>query len=174
MNGKFDKILVPVIAGLAILALMFFFVKEIVRVVKIPKVEKIKEEVKEEIPPAQYGLASGKQIYEIITDKPRDPQIIEVEVDPLDVESGENQIVTVKIKTKATAVTEADLVSGKAITDNKTTDFSLKLKKAEGEEELITTWQGEWMREDSIEKNYQIKIFAKNEKGQDQTTLTFR
>lgn len=174
MNITWQKILIPLIVGLAILALIVFFTKEIVRVVKIPKIEKIKEEVKKEIPPAQYGLASGKQIYEIITDKPRDPQIIEVEVDPLDVKLGETQIVTVKIKTKATAVTEKDEVLGTAILDEKSIDFPLKLKKAEGKEELITTWQGEWVREGSIERNYQIKIIAKNINGRDQATLTFR
>ena len=173
-NKKFHKTFVLLILGLVVFALMVFFVKEIVRVVKISKVEKIKEEVKKEIPSASLGLASGKQVYEIITDKSRDPQIIEVEVDPLDVKREEIQLLTVKIKTKATAVTEADSVSGTAITDNKTTDFSLKFKKAEGKEELITTWQGEWKREDSIDRNYQIRILAKNEKGQDQTTLTFR
>jgi len=117
---------------------------------------------------------SKPEVFEIITDKPRDPQIIEVTVDPLNVQFGKTQILTVKIKTKATAVTQEDSVLGTAITDNKTTDFPLKLKKAEGKEELITTWQGEWKREDSVEKNYQIRILAKNEKGQDQATLTFK
>lgn len=141
---------------------------------ELPTGKVILEEKGPKDQPATIGLASGKQIYEIITAKPRDPQIIEVEIDPLDVELGKTQIVTVKIKTKAKAITQEDSVLAKAITDNKTTDFSLKLKKAEGEEELITTWQGEWERGDSIYKNFQIMIFAKNEKGRDQVTLTFK
>jgi len=142
---------------------------------QFPKISQIK--FKKITRPAEItslGLASGKQIYEIITEKPKDPQIIEVVVNPLDVELGKTQIVTVKVKTKATTITQEDLVRGQALTDNKITNFSLKLKKVEGEEELITTWQGEWKREDTIEKNYQIKILAKNINGENQVTLTFR
>ena len=168
---KFKNLLISAITILAIFGLAIFLVVELLKSVKVAEVpEKI-------LPPeeiATLGLASGKQIYEIITDKSRDPQIIEVEVDPLDVKMEEIQLLTVKVKTRATSVNEKDSVLGTAITDNESTDFPLKLKKAEGEEELITTWQGEWKREDSVEKNYQIRILAKNEKGQDQTTLTFR
>jgi hypothetical protein len=47
------------------------------------------------------------------------------------------------------------------------------LKKAEGKEELITIWQGEWKREFPIKKHYQIRIFVKNIKGEDEAILSF-
>jgi hypothetical protein len=173
MNGKMEKFIVPLIVGLAVLALIGFFARETLRVAKVPKIEKVEEKVKEEIPPTEHFVATGKQVYEIITDKPRDPQIIEIEVDPLDVEIGKTQVVTVKVKTKADSVRAEDYVLGTAILDGKTTDFPLKLKKAEGKEELITTWQGEWERKFPIEKHYQIRIFVKNIKGEDSVTLSF-
>jgi hypothetical protein len=173
MREKVHKIFVPLICGLAVLALIGFFAREVLKVAKIPKIEKVEEKVREEIPPAKYGLASGKQVYERITDKPRDPQIIEIEVDPLDVEIGKTQVVTVKVKTKADSVRAEDYVLGTAILDGKTTDFPLKLKKAEGKEELITTWQGKWERKFPIEKHYQIRIFVKNIKGEDEAILSF-
>jgi uncharacterized protein (TIGR02145 family) len=164
------KILISSIIILLILVLAIFGVREFLKFTKVPEVPKGKVLIH---PSQALGLASGKQVFEVLTDKPRDPQIVEVEVDPLDVEIGKTQIVTVKFKTKANAVTEEDLVSGTAITDNKSTDFVLKLKKAEGKEELITTWQGEWERKFPIEKHYQIRIFVKNIKGEDKITLSF-
>jgi len=166
---KLKNILISAITILTIFGLAIFLVVELLKSVEITEFpEKI-------LPPEEtHGLASGKQVYEIITDKSRDPQIIEVGVDPLDVRMGEIQLLTVKVKTKATSVTEEDSVLGTVITDNKSTDFPFKLKKAEGEEELITTWQGEWKREDTIKKNYQVRILAKNANGEDQVTLTFK
>jgi hypothetical protein len=173
MRKKVHKIFVPLICGLAVLALIGFFAREALRVAKVPKIEKVKEKTKEEIPSAEHFVATGKQVYEIITDKPRDPQIIEVEVDPLDVEIGKTQVVTVKFKTKADSVRAEDYVLGTAILDGNKIDFPLKLKKAEGKEELITTWQGKWERKFPIEKHYQIRIFVKNIKGEDEAILSF-
>jgi hypothetical protein len=173
MRKKVHKIFVPLICGLAVLTLIGFFAREALRVAKVPKIEKVKEKTKEEIPSAEHFVASGKQVYERITDKPRDPQIIEVEVDPLDVEIGKTQVVTVKVKTKADSVRAEDYVLGTAILDGNKIDFPLKLKKAEGKEELITIWQGEWKREFPIKKHYQIRIFVKNIKGEDEAILSF-
>ena len=164
--------IVLLISGLATYFLLYLaktyqkfgIVKEVP--LKKKKIEKI---------PTEAKLAPGKHTYEIITDKPKDPQIIEVEVDPLDVEFGKTQTVTAKIKTKADSVRAEDFVLGKAICDQKEIEFPLKLKKVEGKEELITTWQGIWEREKecTFEKNYQIKIFTKNIKGEDKVTISF-
>ena len=144
------RIFVPLILGLVILGLMTFFIWKTSKTAEVPKVKKPKKQVKEEIPSAKPILASGKQVYEIITDKPRDPQIIEVEVDPLDVEFGETQTVTVKVKTKADSVKAEDFVLGTAICDQKEIEFPLKLKKVEGKGELITIWQSKWERKMQI------------------------
>jgi len=143
MKGKAQRIIfVPLIIGLVILVLITFFAWRASKLAKVSKVEEPEKQAKTEISPAKPTLAHGKQVYEIITDKPRDPQIIEVIVDPLDVEFGETQTVTVKIKTKADSVKAEDFVLGTAICDQKEIEFPLKLKKVEGKGELITTWQG--------------------------------
>src|SRR4030042_1618361 len=52
-------------------------------------------------------IASGKQVYSIITDKPKNPQILEVEIDPLDVIIGQNQTILVKLQDDETdSITE--------------------------------------------------------------------
>jgi len=178
MKRNAQRIFVPSIIVLVILVLIAFFAWRVSKLTKVSKVEKTEKQAKTEISqisPAKPTLAHGKQVYEIITNKPRDPQIIEVTVDPLDVEFGETQTVTVKIKTKADSVKAEDFVLGTAICDQKEIEFPLKLKKVEGKGELITTWQGVWEREKgcTFDKNYQIKIFAKNIKGEDEVTISF-
>jgi len=175
MKRNAQRIFVPSVIGFVILVLIAFFTWRALKLAEVSKVKRPGKQAKTEISPAKPALAHGKQVYEIITDKPRDPQIIEVEVDPLDVEFGETQTVTVKVKTKAESVRSEDFVLGTAICDEKEIEFPLKLKKVEGKGELITTWQGIWEREKecTFEKNYQIKIFAKNIKGEDKVTISF-
>ena len=135
----------------------------------------ISKETTEEKVTSLLPLATGKQAYDILTDKPKNPQIIEVTVDPLDVKVGQTQIVTVTIKNNKTdSITGEDTVLGTAITDNKTVGFSLKLIRAEGTTELTTVWQGEWVRDDSYNSNYQLQIKAKTAKSENQVELTFR
>jgi hypothetical protein len=173
MKEKFEKIILFSALALSILIITGLFLKETSKIGKISKIETFKENAKKEIYLEGRKLASGKQVYEIITDKIKDPQIIEVELDPLDVEIGKIQTVKVKIKTKADVIRAEDYVLGTAILDENKIDFPLTLKKAEGEKELITTWEGKWERKFSIEKHYQIRIFVKNAKGEDFVTLSF-
>src|SRR4030066_172535 len=66
--------------------------------------------------PSTQPIASGKQVYSIITDKPKNPQILEVEVDPLDVVIGQNQTILVKLQNnEADSITEYDSVSATII-----------------------------------------------------------
>jgi len=149
-------------------------VRESSQIPEIPKVKLAKREKVSQLSETFHPLASGKQVYEIITDKPRDPQILEVTLDPLDVEFGKTQTVTVKVKTKADSVKAEDFVLGEAICDKTKVEFSLKLRKAEGKEELITTWQGGWEREEdcTFNENYQISILAKNANGDHKIILS--
>jgi hypothetical protein len=120
-------------------------------------------------------LAPGKQVYSIITDKPKNPQILEVEVDPLDVEIGQNQTILVKLQdNEADSITEHDAVSATVITDNKSIVIPLKLIKAEGQEALLTFWQGLWERDDSIDYDYRLRVEAANIKGENSVEITFR
>jgi hypothetical protein len=175
MKGNERKFFISLIVGLVILALLggFLYWKSS-KLARAPKVKKTEKRIEKEVSRAKPTLAHGKQTYEIITDKPSDPQIVEVELDPLDVKIGETQTVTVKIKTSANSVKAEDFVLGKAICDQTKIEFPFKLKKVEENERIITVWQGEWKRkkECTFEKNYQIEIFAKTVKGEDKVTLS--
>jgi hypothetical protein len=173
MKSKGLLILIGIVLLISGLATYFLlYLAKTYEKLGIAKKEVPKKEI--EKVPTKVQLASGRQLYEIITDKERDPQIIEVILDPLDVEFGKEQIVIAKVKTKADSVKAKDFVLGKTICDQKTIEFPLKLKKIEGKGELITIWQGKWKREKecTFEENYQIKILAKNVKGEDKVTLS--
>jgi len=119
-------------------------------------------------------LAHGKQTYFIKTGKPRNPQILQVDLDPLDVKIGKEQILTVYLKhSTGEAITSKNAVTAIYHTDNGSSNVSLKLKKAEGNP-LETTWQGVWIPEDSYEHTYSCSIVAKSAEGQSRIDLTFR
>ena len=127
-----------------------------------------------------YG--TGKQTYSVLTDNPQNPQIVEVEVDPIDVQQGQTQTVTVKVKDKNNnTITKESGVSANIFTDSKNFVAALKLIKAEDEQEknqaisFITTWQGSWIKEDSTCNTYMQTIIAKNSKGEESSvTLTLK
>lgn len=62
-------------------------------------------------------------------------------------------------------------VIGSAITDNKTTNFTLSLI---GGTDTDGTWQGYWTLSDSVCENYQLRIQAESASGTTSITLTFR
>lgn len=115
----------------------------------------------------------GKQTYGILTDKPQDLQIVEVEVDPIDVAMGETQKITVKVKDKNNdTITKESGVSAIVFTDNKSTAIAssaFKLALAGDEQSngrsLITTWEGYWTRDDDYCRTYMETIMATNDKG---------
>jgi hypothetical protein len=127
-----------------------------------------------------YGM--GKQTYDILTDKPSSLQIVQVEVDPIDVQQGQTQTVTVKVKDKDNnTITKESGVSANIFTDSKNFVAALKLIKAEDEQEknqatsFITTWQGSWLKEDSTCNTYTQKITATNSKGEESSVdLSFK
>lgn len=118
-----------------------------------------------------YG--TGKQMYDVLTDNPQNPQILKVEVDPINVAMGETQEITVKVKdTGSATITNENSVIASIFTDNKNFVAALKLIKAEDEKEnssahFITTWKGSWTQEDTICHTYTQKITAKNSKGEE-------
>jgi len=129
----------------------------------------------EEQPVAPPPLASGKQTYAIYTDNPKNPQILEVEVDPLDVQIGQEQTIIVTIQNDETeTITEHDSVVATIVTDTKSAEIPLKLVKAEGEDALLSYWKGVWERDDNYEIIYELKIKAKDIKGENTVVITFR
>jgi len=128
-----------------------------------------------------YG--TGKQTYSVLTDNPQNPQIVEVEVDPIDLKQGETQTITVKVKDKGNnTITKQSGVFAKIFLDNKNLAASLKLVKAEDVEEnstksLLTTWQGFWTQGQENSKCYQYMetITARNSKGEESSVdLSFK
>lgn len=168
-----QKITLLIVLNILIFSLVGFLTWQTVAIYKI---------LKEPITVVQTGekiLSQKKPVgavtYKIITDNPQDPQITEVKVDPFDVGIGEDQTVTVKVKSSGSDITKDYSVKGTAITDNKSADFSLELIEAEKENgSLVTAWQGSWKREDSVDKNFQIKILAQTDKGQNKVTITLK
>lgn len=112
-------------------------------------------------------LASGKQTY-FVTTKVQ-PQIMQIDIDPLDVKIGETQTITAKIRdTNGNPITS---VTGTAKTDNGSFSFSLSL--VEGTD-LNGTWQGTWILEDTNCNTYMITITAESASGQSKVDLAFR
>jgi len=117
-----------------------------------------------------YG--TGKQTYSVLTGKPQNPQIVQVEVDPIDVRRNQTQTVTVKVQDKDNnTITKESGVLVKIFLDNKNLAAALKLVKAEDMQEnsatsFLTTWQGSWVKEDSNCNTYTQTITAKNSKGE--------
>ncbi len=169
LNIKFKNYLVPLVPAVFITLVILVLVVLVFLPKKLPKIE---QSLTVEAP---SPLASGKQTYEIRTDKPKNPAILEVTLDPLDVKMNETQVITVKIQdTNTDSITEPDSITVTVITDNSSTTFPLKLIQAGGETALLTTWQGSWERKDSYDFKYAAVIKAKNKSGENSVELTFR
>ncbi|TSC97422.1 MAG: hypothetical protein Greene101447_500 [Parcubacteria group bacterium Greene1014_47] len=118
-----------------------------------------------------YG--QGKQTYDVLTDNPQNPQIVQVEVDPIDVQEGQTQTVTVKVKDKDNnTITKESSVLVKILLDNTNLAAALKLVKAEDVQEnsttsFLTTWKGSWVKEDTTCHTYTETITARNSKGEE-------
>lgn len=143
----------------------------------LPEPEKKPEDITVEKPVRVVRpLASGEQIYDITGPEDLKFTISQITVDPLDVETGQTQTVTVIVEDlDRTDITEKNRVSGTALTDNETKSFSLKLMEvSETESGLLTVWQSLWQLEDTYDFNYQMVIDVYKEGADDSVTLTFR
>jgi len=120
------------------------------------------------------SLAQGKQTYFIFTDKPKNPQIIKISLDPLDVKTGETQTIIVQIKdTNNQPITNENKVQATIVTDNKSTIVPFLLRRADGPD-LVTIWEGIWECEDNHDYIFQASILAANAIGESFVDLSFR
>ena len=177
-NSTFWKKTVPfwlsliIILGLAVIVLLIvnsaskISLPEQIEFKKEPKAQPLK------VPP----VASGRQSYDIITDSSKIFKIIEADIDPLDVKSGEIQTVTVQVKdTENNPITKENKVEAIVFTDNTATPFPFSLKKVEDSDgATITTWQGSWVCEDTYNSKYMITIKAKSLTKEHSIDLSFR
>jgi len=136
----------------------------------ITPVTSVVEVKKSECPP----LAQGKEGYEIRTDNHRNPQILEVDFDPVDVKIGEAQTVTVKVlDSDNNPITERNTVKAVIATDNKNTAASLLLIHA-ADPGLTTTWEGSWVNDDTHCVTYMVTITAISDQGEHSVDISFR
>lgn len=176
MVKKKYLLLIAVLAVIAGLSVLYLVSKG---PIKTPvKEEKLPAKISEELPPGVTPLPHAKQTYQILTDKPKNPQIIQVDLDPLGVKVGESQIITVKVKdTESKSITNDYKVEGIIFTDNASSTIPFKLIRADGPKdtsELITTWEASWQAEDTTYHTYMVTIITKNSTGQSKVDLSFR
>jgi len=113
------------------------------------------------------SVPSGKQVYFVRTQN--QPQIMQIDINPLDVEFGKTQTVTVKIRdTNNNPITQ---VTGKALLDNGTQSFSLILIDGT---DLNGTWEGSWVLQDTYCTTYMLIITATSATGTSKVELAFK
>ena len=136
---------------------------------------------KVECPP----LAQGEQLYNILTDKQNDPQIKQVIFNPLNVQKGEEQTVTVKVVNPNTdTITDANKASVTFYTDNSLAAVALTMKRVDNVlgsvdinpdgPDLLTTFKGTWVKEDTTCITYTATVTAANAHGESTVDVTFR
>ena len=112
---------------------------------------------------------TGKQTFDILTDKPNKLQIMQISVDPIDVKEGEMQTITVKVKDDNNdTITRESGVTAKIQTDNKNINVAFVLRLATDTEDnsaLLSTWEGSWIKEDTTCSTYTESITVTNDKG---------
>jgi len=155
------------VSGLTSGTTYYFAIKtsdEASNISRISNVASLTTNVPEECP---VPLASGKQTYYVRTQN--QPQIMQIDIDPLDAKIGETQTVTAKIRdTNGNPITS---VTGTAKTDNGSFSFFLSL--VEGTD-LNGTWQGSWVLEDTNCLTFMLTITAESASGQSKVDLAFR
>ena len=110
-------------------------------------------------------IASGRQIYDIQTDKPKNPQIVQVEFDEQDVSTGGTQTIIAKIKD----TDQASSVKANIQTDNKNTAAVFSLVQG-----TANIWQGSWTNTDTHCQTYMATITAENESSESSVAISFR
>ena len=136
---------------------------------------------KVECPP----LAQGEQLYNILTGKVNDPQIKQVIFNPLNVQKGEEQTVTVKVVNLNTnTITSAHTASVTFYTDNSLAAVALTMKRVDNVlgsvdinpdgPDLLTTWEGTWTKEDTTCTTYMATVTVENENGENTVDVSFR
>ena len=157
---------------LIIIAIVIITVLCVLCFINKDHVEEIVEE--EELPAEVTSLAQGKQTYFIETGEPKNLQIIQVDLDPLDVKIKETQVLTVIVKdAENNPITKENKVEAIIFTDNTSTTVPFKLIQADGPD-LTTIWEGSWTAEDTHDIIYSATITATNSQTQSFIDLSFR
>jgi len=166
ISNKKTRNLIFVVAGIIVLFVIFFFIYQKYSLQQIAELEsKIALQAEQE--QCSRPVASGERIYTITTDNI--PKATEIIVNPLDVEIGETQTVTVKANdSNENPIT---LVSGSGGTDNDSIAFSLTLIDGDA---INGTWQGSWSPQHTFCNNFTVGISVTSDSGESDVVLTFR
>lgn len=130
-------------------------------------------------------IAQGEQIFDIPADDQNNPQIKQVIFNPLDIEPGETQTITVKVLNPNTnTITYENKISVVYHTDNKSIPISLSMKRIDNVDgsieinpkgpDLLVTWQGEWVSDDTNCFSYTASVTASNIFNQSTVDIPFR
>jgi len=104
---------------------------------------------------------------------------------PLNVKQGETQIVIVKVLNRNTdTITDADKVNVTYFTDNSLATVALTMKRADNTSgsveadpngsDLLTTWEGTWVNDDTHCTTYMATVTAANANGENKVDVSFR
>jgi hypothetical protein len=113
------------------------------------------------------SVASGQQTYFVRTQNI--PQIMQIDINPLDVAFGVTQVVAAKIRdTNDNPIT---VVNGTVQLDNSSETFTLSLISGS---DTNGTWEGFWSPNDTLCTTYFLTISATSASGQSSVDLAFR
>lgn len=130
-------------------------------------------------------IAQGEQIFNISADDQNNPQIKQVIFNPLDIEPGETQTITVKVLNPDTnTITYENKTSVIYHTDNKSIPISLSMKRIDNVDDsieidpegpdLLVTWQGDWINNDTNCSSYAASVVASNIFDRSTVDISFR
>jgi len=109
------------------------------------------------------SIASGRQVYDILSDKPESPRIVQIEFDEQDIGTGKTQTIIVQIKD----TDKVNFVKASIQTDNKKTAAVFSLVQP-------GTWQGSWTNTDTHCQTYMATITAEGAEGESSVDISFR
>jgi len=112
-----------------------------------------------------------KESYLIYSDRPKIPQILQIDFNPLDVQKGEEQVIAVKVYDKGDTITSINAVTAQIVGDNNIEPVLLKMKYV-GEPDLTTIWKGSWIAGD-IGKIHSAVVTAISENGESFVEISF-
>ena len=124
-------------------------------------------------PEATLPVSERGDVYVGYSGNPKDPRILEVALDPLDAQVGEEQVITVKTREKGAEITRDNTAAVEVVTDNASEIVPLKLKKIE-EPDLTITWQGTWLVDDTHTALYSAVVTAANASNRNSVTLSLK
>ncbi len=155
------------VSGLSPGVTYYFAIKAIDEAGNASGLSNVASQTTQGIQDCSSSVASGAQTYFVRTQN--QPQIMQIDINPLNVQPANSQSVTVKIRD--TNNNEITTVSGTVQLDHGSQSFSLELISGTT---LNGTWQGTWSLQDGYCTNYMLTIMAVSASGSSKVDLAFK